>query len=262
MHEHNHRQNEKQHRKALRDWYSTSLGRSVLASIKSHIDTVTPEIYGYQALQLGQIAPTVDLLEKSGLLRKQSLDFDDNAGNINIQADPSQLPIASNHVNLLAMMHILEFANNPHQALREADRVLTADGHLIIIGFTPHGLWGISKILRYWRKDTPWHGKFYSHWRITDWLRLLNFHICECKSFYLRPPLQSAGIRDKFNFIEKGEKILPLLGNIHIIVARKKTTPLNPVRPYWRNPAASIKKRLPETARTLNHREQSKKNDH
>ena len=262
MHKHNQQNNEKQHRRELRDWYSTNLGSSVLASIKSHIDTVTPNIYGYQALQLGQIAPAVDLLEKSELLRKQSLDFDSDTNNIHIQANPCELPIASDHVNLLTMMHILEFASDPHQALREVDRVLTADGHLIIIGFTPHGLWGLSKTVRYWKKETPWNGKFYSHWRITDWLRLLNFHICECRAFYLRPPLQSAAIRDKLHFIEKGEKFLPLLGNIHMIVARKKTYPLKPIRPYWRSRAKVIKKQIPETARTLNHREQSKKNNH
>ena len=67
---------EQQARQALREWYQSGLGQSVLTQIQTHINEVVHKIYGYQGLQIGQISPQVDLLENSGLLRKQCIDFD------------------------------------------------------------------------------------------------------------------------------------------------------------------------------------------
>ena len=41
------------------------------------------------------------------------------------------LPIASNSIDLLLLPHVLEFSVNPHQILREVQRVLMPDGHAV-----------------------------------------------------------------------------------------------------------------------------------
>ena len=43
------------------------------------------------------------------------------------------------------MPHILEFADEPHQVLREVERVLVPEGHLVITGFNPASLWGLRQ---------------------------------------------------------------------------------------------------------------------
>ena len=54
---------EQQARQALREWYQSGLGQSVLTQIQTHINEVVHKIYGYQGLQIGQISPQVDLLK-------------------------------------------------------------------------------------------------------------------------------------------------------------------------------------------------------
>jgi len=39
------------------------------------------------------------------------------------------------------MPHTLEFTNDPHQVLREVDRVLIPEGHVVILAFNPWSLW-------------------------------------------------------------------------------------------------------------------------
>ncbi|MCG8380833.1 MAG: class I SAM-dependent methyltransferase [Gammaproteobacteria bacterium] len=240
---------EQQARQALREWYQSDLGQSVLIQIQTHINEVVHKIYGYQGLQIGQINPHVDLLENSGLLRKQCIDFDHTQQGIEIQGDPCTLPIASDHINFLLMAHTLEFTRDPYQVLREADRVLTADGRLIIIGFSPYSFWGLTKTILRWRRETPWNGRFYSQWRINDWLRLLNFHVTQRQSFYLRPPLKSYIIRERIAFVEKARYTASLLGGVHMIVACKKTKPVTPRHQTWQRRRKVVKGSFTETAR-------------
>ena len=58
-----------------------------------------------------------------------------------------QLPLASQSMDLVVMPHVLEFSKDPHQILREAERVLMPEGQIIIAGFNPlTGNLGVSYI--------------------------------------------------------------------------------------------------------------------
>ena len=54
----------------------------------------------------------------------------------------SQLPIANGAVDAVVLPHTLEFETDPFAVVREADRVLAGEGHLIVLGFRPFSLWG------------------------------------------------------------------------------------------------------------------------
>ncbi len=52
------------------------------------------------------------------------------------------LPIANGAVDAVLLPHTLEFETDPYAVVREADRVLTGEGQLIVLGFRPFSLWG------------------------------------------------------------------------------------------------------------------------
>lgn len=219
---------------SLRGWYASSLGESILEQGQHTLAQVLPKIYGYHALQVGVIQPDHDLLRDSGLYHRVVLDNESSGRDIDLLADPLKLPIGSGRVDLVVLVHTLDFNRHPHQVLREAERVLAADGQIIVIGFNPYSLWGLVRLSVGWRGRFPWTGAFYSMARVQDWLALLGFRTLHRASYFYRPPFRHAGTIQRLKFMESLEGLFPFLGAAYIIQARKHTIPLTPVRPRWR----------------------------
>ena len=117
----------------LAQWYSSGLGQSILSDLQLRLSHCLADIFGYQGLQIGNLGPERDMLERAGLQRRIILDAPGRPADIH--GDVQSLPIASDSMKLVMFFHTLDFCSKPHQALREADRVLTDDGQLIVIGF-------------------------------------------------------------------------------------------------------------------------------
>ena len=92
-----------------------------------------------------------------------------------IRAKAYSLPIQSESIDLILCPHLLEFDANRFQTMREIERVLKPEGHLIIINFNPWSFWVRYQYL--WEKKlaNSWHGHFIGKRRVLDWLKLLNF---------------------------------------------------------------------------------------
>ena len=52
----------------LQDWFQTPLGQYLLEKERAYLDDVTPDIFGFHALQLGM--PGVDLLRESRIVHR------------------------------------------------------------------------------------------------------------------------------------------------------------------------------------------------
>ena len=65
-----------------------------------------------------------------------------------LAADPLQLPLASQSVDLVVLPHVLEGHPNPHDVLREVERVLMPEGQVVISGFNTASLWRVRQLLR------------------------------------------------------------------------------------------------------------------
>ena len=224
----------------LEQWYSTSLGESILDEMETLLERLLPEIFGYQGLQIGQISQKIKLLESAGLHKKLIMGADTDFSGVDMGGDALQLPIASDTMNLVLLPHTLDFCGNPHQVLREADRVLTNDGHLVIIGFNPLSMWGVRHYLMRWRGAVPWSGEFYSRRRVSDWLSLLSFRKLQEETFFMRWPISNTTVLRRTKFLEKMRPMLGALGGVYIIHARKQTIPMTLSRYKWRRHAASI----------------------
>jgi SAM-dependent methyltransferase len=233
-------------REQLRGWYSRLPGAWLAEMEISLLDEILPDLFGYNVLQVG-VSYTEDCLAKSKIPNQMVMDVDappcqDHLREslvhrkINyLRAIPEQLPFDSDSLDVLLLSHTLEFTHEPHQVLREADRTLIPEGHVVILGFNPWGWWMWWRIILGWRGKPPWCGRFIPLTRLKDWLQLLGFDIVEQQGYFYRPPFSSKRIMQKLNFMERlGHRLWPFFSGAYVVVAKKRVATLTPIRPRWR----------------------------
>ena len=223
-------------RERLSAWFLTVPGRSLMQTERDYIGQVLPDLFGYHILQVGSLAGT-DYLEATRISHKITLLIDDKefmVSDSSILCSCESLPVASESMDVMVLPHLLEFASNPHQVLREMERILIGEGHVVIIGFNPWSFWGLWRVLVRWWDNAPWCGRFLGVSRIKDWLLLLDFETVSTEYFYYRPPLRKKNLMDKLLFMEKlGRLCCHYLGGVYMVVAKKRVIPLTPVKMQW-----------------------------
>jgi SAM-dependent methyltransferase len=237
-------------RRGLRQWFATVPGAEILEAERQALDQILPNLFGYHLLQVG-IPAHVNLVESSRISHCMVLDDTPPSATRGdaalhcLYAEAGALPVASDSLDVLLLPHTLELEANPHEVLREADRTLVPEGHVVILGFNPWSLWGLWRLLTGWRQRAPWCCRFFSINRIKDWLALLGFDTLHVRTYFFRPPFQSAGIMRRFRFLERaGERWWPILGGGYVLVARKRVSTLTPIRPRWRPGARFVPGRM------------------
>lgn len=234
-------------RRQLRRWYGRFPGRTLDAREREELEAVLSTLFGYHALQVGCLCAQ-DLLSSSRISHRLVMDPDkDDQLPLGLFAYPDSLPVRSDSLDLVLLPHTLEFERMPHRILREVDRVLIPEGHVVILGFNPWSLWGLFSYMLRWRKQAPpWCARFVSQTRIKDWLALLGFDVIEFKAFFFRPPLAHEGLMRRLQWMERlGAKAWPGFGNVYLLVAKKRITTLTPIKPRWR-PRRSLIGKLAE----------------
>jgi len=216
-------------RRDARPWYDTTLGSYVLEREQAYIDAAVSDIFGFNALQFG--LPQYDLLRASRIPTHLTLGPYRPA---RLRTDFESLAVASQSVDLAVMPHVLEFSAAPHQILREVERVLIPEGHVLITGFNPLSLWGAYHLFRRGGDDYPWRGKFISLLRLKDWLALLGFEVVAGKLACYAPPLQSGKWLMRMQFMEAaGDRWWPLGGGVYCLLAKKRVHSMRVILPSW-----------------------------
>ena len=218
-------------------WFTAPLGRSVLDMEKNRISRILPDLFGYHILQVnGQ--NTIELLLDSSRIQHRIVfsqqHINTTGENPDVVCKCSVLPLASESIDVIVLPHVIEFSSNPHQILRESERVLIGEGHLIIIGFNPYSFWGLWKFILAWRAHVPWSGKYIELSRLKDWLSLLDFEIIKAEKFYFRPPLGNNSLMEKLSFLELlGQYCWSFFGGIYMLVAKKRVISMTPIKLQW-----------------------------
>ena len=229
----------------LSDWFETPGGRYVLAWEQTQFDSAVEDVFGFNAVQAG--LPQVDFLRESRIPLKLRAGPDRGC---RLRADPGQLPLASQSIDLLALPHVLEFSARPHQILREAERVLMPEGSIVISGFNPLSLWGAKRALGWERGAHPWCGRFIGLLRLKDWLALLGFELNGGRFGCYAPPFSQTRWLQRSAFMEKaGDRWWPICGGAYVVRAVKRVTGMRLVMPAWRNKRAASKRLAPVTQR-------------
>lgn len=239
-------------------WFREAPGSTLLRQEQEFLATTLPELFGYYLTQVCPpglpVVPLADRRIKSCIViareKPRGSDGDWLCG------DPRQLPVASDSIDAVLLQHTLDFSPDPHQVLREADRILIPEGRLLVIGFNPWSLWGVWQILAKGKGRAPWCGRFLSRQRIEDWLSLLGFDLELAQPLMFRPPLRRHGLMQRLAWLERlGGRWWPLLSGVYALQAVKRVSTLTPVKPAWKLRRAIMGGRAIEpTARTRGNR--------
>lgn len=202
----------------------SELKRALETELASHLQCA----FGYHLLSLGDYAHTLDL---TGCPVRHHWAVG-SAGQV--RAQPECLPLQSDSIDVALLPLTLEFSPDPHALLREVQRVLIGDGHLVIAGFNPWSLWGARRALAgrpLPKKSPPWQARFLSAGRLTDWLKLLDFEVTLTRYHHHLPPLRSETWQRRWRFLDRvGERAWPNRGALYVIAAQKRVLPLTPIR--------------------------------
>ena len=227
----------------LQQWYSTSLGQRLAEQEAALLSEALTNLFGFHLLQLGQLGNR-DWLNNSRISHCSVMDFmpvpRDEAIS-GFHGLPDALPIQADSIDVMVLPHTLEFSLTPHTILREVDRVLVPEGHLVMLVFNPISLWSFWRWMFGWRKRVPWCGRFLSTGRIRDWMALLGFDVKRIHGYFYQLPVQNKRVAERMGFCEGlGRRCWPFLGAANMIVATKRVTTLTPVRPRWRAKAKPV----------------------
>ncbi|MGE5639694.1 MAG: class I SAM-dependent methyltransferase [Clostridia bacterium] len=212
-------------RSSLSAWLSTPQGAYVLGWELAQFDSAVDDVFGFRAVQVG--LPEVDFLRQNRIPWRFSLALEQGAA---VAADPLQMPLESQSVDLVALPHVLETHLNPHDVLREAERVLMPEGQVVISGFNPLSLW---------RARPPVEGKLIGLFRLRDWLRVLGFELNGGMFGCYAPPFRDPLWLQRFGFMEKaGARWWPIAGGVYVVRAVKRVHGMRVVTPAWRQERA------------------------
>jgi SAM-dependent methyltransferase len=218
------------------EWLETPLGRYLVERELHYFDDAVADIFGYNAFQVGM--PEVDLLRASRIPLRVRVG---PSGPVDMRADFRDLPIASSSADLVLLPHVLEFAEHPHQILREAARVLMPEAHVVISGFNPFSLWGWRRAIHRGR-HFPWRGRFITLMRVKDWLALLGFEVIGGQMACYAPPSRQEKWLERFTFMEAaGDRWWPIAGGVYFLQAVKRVRGARLIMPKWSDRLAPVK---------------------
>lgn len=192
-----------------------------LERLRQLLARMTADVFGYYALESGALAGWQSFLQESRIARRFTLGSQAE-GQVSLIGAVEHLPFAFNNLDLVVASHALDCSVNPHQVLREIERVLVPEGHCIIVGFNPFSLRGIGQ-LRHWVQRKPVPYRTYSTFRVREWLNVLGFEVLETVSIGFCPLFSR-----KRNF-GYARWFGAALGNVYVIHAQKKVSNMTPL---------------------------------
>jgi SAM-dependent methyltransferase len=255
-------------------WAKTPLGIKLLSEEQAWLDTTLQDVFGYHALQVGP--EPLDALRLSRMSSRVRViwpaanlhnDQENNPSasmlvptphySVNpdqqTPSDPNlcqgiycaidELPFQAQSLDLLVLAHALEVTTDPHQLLREADRVLIPEGKLVITGFNPMGLWAYRRRCRSVNQFPPAGHHWIGLPRLKDWLTLLNFDIgagsASAYGAYV-PPFDSEKWLEYFHWMNPaGRRWWPMAGGVYFLMAIKRVQGMRVISPAWKDTAKS-----------------------
>jgi len=248
----------------LDTWLRQPSGVYINAWEQQLLDKLTADIFGFNAVQIGM--PQMNCLAASRMPNKwiaNDILLADSPNKISLVHDFEDLPFVSQSLDLVVLPHVLEFADEPHQILREVERVLIPEGRLIICGFNKASLWGARQAMGRFSDSyfLPRNGEFISLLRLKDWLKLLDMEVDRGHFGCYVPPLNSQQWLQRFHFLETaGKRWWPVFGAAYIVQAIKRVKGMHLIGPAWNKKRVRLPGAVPVA--NLNHRDQSDLVDH
>lgn len=208
----------------LKDFYASPSGQMVKRVIGNQIRAWWNDVKAMRVVGIGYAQPYLNafLPEAERVIAinpagKGIYPWPDEQQNLAALAEESELPIESNSVDRVLMVHALENAELLRSNLQEVWRILKSNGRLIVVTPNRRGFWARAEWSPF-GQGTP-----YSRDQLRFFLRD-NLFVYEqsCSALYT-PPLRWDIIRQSSDTCEKIlPYILPGMGGVHIVEASKQ----------------------------------------
>lgn len=222
-------------------WLDSPLGQRVYALERKLVSEALMQVFGWQLLQIGDWGRDLGLLAGARTQRKAILSHHNVSepaaaavqGVMSIRSRLDALAIASDSVDAVLLPHTLECAADPHELLREVERILPGDGQLVILGFRPFSSWGLRNLMAH-SGFPPGTERLISEHRIRDWLKLLGFEVTDAQRYLFSWPWGKAAPPAQHFLESAGSALWPLFAGAYLLRARKRVYTMTPIAPRWR----------------------------
>ncbi|MEO6985740.1 MAG: class I SAM-dependent methyltransferase [Paralcaligenes sp.] len=237
----------------LEGWLDSPCGQYVKAWEQKQVDGMVANVFGYRAVQIG--LPSWDLLSANRMPYKDYTHVvagsTPSCERLSLVTDPENLPFESQSIDLLMLPHVLECSTNPHQILREAERVLIPEGRVVISGFNPWSLWGgrvrmpglepLMPVAAHLQVSLP---------RLKDWFKLLSFEADRGRFGCYAPPCLTEKWLQRWAFMDSaGDRWWPVCGAVYVVSAVKRVIGLRVIGPQWKRKTKHVRQQSVVTGR-------------
>ena len=221
-----------------RCWLDTPFGEALLTQESRLVEEAFDGMFGEQCLQLGLWGESNTFTRFARTQRAACVadwPLPSSESRPGVVGALHRLPVASDSVDVVLLPHTLDYSDDrSHAILREADRVLTPHGNLVVLGFKPGGLWGLRRLVP-GAGLPPGVGHLVSDRRLSDWLRLLDMRIQGVSRYFFRWPLPGNKRPSSPTWESRGQRFWPELAACYMLTAQKRVVTMTPVKKPWRS---------------------------
>jgi SAM-dependent methyltransferase len=223
---------------ASAEWFEGPLGARVLREEAVLAHFALDDVFGFELLQVGGWGPARHLLD-GARTQHVTLVAPEAGSGVTLCAPLDSLPFPSDSIDAIVLPHTLELVEDPYAVLREAERVLCAEGCLTICGFNPFSGWGARRMFaRYFGRPEfpPQTRRLLSERRLRDWVALLGLDVGAVYGYLGLLPM-SRGLRKVGEGQQRDADYRPraaMTAGAYLLKAHKRVPTMTLVRPKRR----------------------------
>ncbi len=208
----------------LQNFYATPLGLAARNLLRQALRRTWPSLkglrlasYGYGNPYLSPYRAEVGSLVSLMPSAQGATAWPEEGNNLGCLVEEDCFPLPDLSLDRLIMVHALEHASRPGSLLREAWRVLEAEGRLLLIVPNRRGLWA-----RVDRTPFGW-GQPFSRAQVTQFLNDMLFEQLSAERVLFLPPTERLWLqRSAVAWERVGARCFPRFGGLLVIEARKR----------------------------------------
>ena len=172
-------------------YWQTEAGRALWETQRACLGPVVEGRKGRHSLEMGMGPALMTMSAIAHPIRwAPSLALADSDSTL--VCPPDRLALPDCCLDTVVIHHWLEHLSDAHYTLQEAARVTADNGVLVLFGFNPLGLNGLTQRWRKQQADFPWSGHWRSASRLKDWLAFVDFEVERVDYCCFRGPMSTA----------------------------------------------------------------------
>ncbi len=208
----------------LKDFYNDDPGAVVQGILRNHISKWWPDVTGQRVVGIGFASPYLDMFLPTAercfavMPAGQGIHpWPEQGKNLTVLAEESELPLETNSVDRILLIHSLEFAELMRSNLQEIWRVLKSNGRLLVVAPNRMGLWARADWSPF-GQGTP-YSLDQLRWFLRDNLFVYERH----RQALFMPPLKAQlAYRSAATLERICPYIVPALAGVHMVEASKQ----------------------------------------